>query len=146
MVDGCSLLSAVVVGNSSFANFAINTSSAKLVSFTTGSTQTVTGLLSLLGAESSLLQIRSTLSGSLALFNVTGSSSASFVNVDDNDAQPGNDIFLPANSVKGSNTPGWLSASQVPLLGPVAMGLLMLLLLGSGQRGLFRSTRMDPTL
>ena len=46
-----------------------------------------------------------------ASFNVTGTSNVSFVNVQDNNALPGNDISLPVNSVKGTNTPGWLSAS-----------------------------------
>ena len=145
MVDGCALSSGVVVGSTSFANLAISTTSAKLVSFTAGSTQTVTGLLSLLGAAGNLLQIRSTLSGSAALLNVA-SSTASFVNVDDIDAQPGNDISLPTNSVKGSNTPGWLQGIVVPMLAPVALALLALLLLASGQRWLPLSTRADPTL
>jgi len=147
MVDGCALFGGVVTGNTNFANLLISTTSAKLVSFATGSTQTVTGLLTLLGASGNLLQIRSTLSGILAFFNVSGSSSASFVNVDDIDAQPGNDISLPANSVAGPNTPGWqLFGVPVPLLGPVALVALALSLLISGQRWLPRSTRGDPAL
>jgi hypothetical protein len=141
MVDGCALLSSVVVGDTSFANLSISTTSAKQVSFTAGSTQTVTGLLTLLGSAGSLLQIRSTLNGVAAFFDVSGTSSASFVDVQDNDAQPGNDIVLDANSVKGSNTPGWTFGIPVPLLGPVALTLLALLLLVSGQRWLSRPTR-----
>ena len=146
MVDGCAVLSGVVVGNSSFANFAISTTSARLVSFTAGSTQTVTGLLSLQGSAGNLLQIRSTLGGSAAFLNVLGSSSASFVDVDDNDALAGNDIALPANSVKGPNTPGWVLATAVPMLSPMALGALALLLLASGRRWLPRSTQADRSL
>jgi hypothetical protein len=146
MVDGCALFSGVVTGNTSFASLAISTNTAKQVSFTAGSTQSVTGLLSLLGAASNLLKIRSTVNGSVAFFNVSGTSNASFVDVQDNDALAGNDIGLPANSVKGPNTPGWLFGIPVPLLGPVALGILALLLLASGQRWLPRSTRADHPL
>jgi len=146
MLDGCALFSGVVVGNTSFANLSINTTTAKLVSFTAGSTQTVTGLLSLLGSVGNLLQIRSTVNGSAAFMNATGTSSASYVNVQDNNALPGNDILLPPNSVKGSNTPGWLQGIVVPMLGPLAMGVLALLLLVSGQHWLQRSTRADSSL
>ena len=146
MVDGCALFSGVVVGNTSFANLSISTTTAKLVSFTAGSTQTVTGLLTLLGSVGNLLQIRSTVNGSAAFMNATGTSSASYVNVQDNNALPGNDIPLLVNSVKGSNTPGWLQGISVPMLGPVALALLALLLLVSGQQWLQRSTRADNSL
>jgi hypothetical protein len=141
MVDGCGLYSALVMGSTSFANLAISTSTAKRVSFTSGSTQTVTGLLSLLGAAGNLLQIRSSVNGSAAFFNVTGTASASFVDVDDNDASAGNDISLPANSLRGANTPGWLLGVLVPMLEPLALGVLVLLLLAPAQRRLRRSAR-----
>jgi len=141
MVDGCALFSGVVVGNTSFANLAIITTTAKQVSFTAGSIQTVTGLLSLLGSAGNLLQIRSTVNGSAAFLNAAGTSSASYVDVQDNNARPGKVIGLPANSVKGSNTPLWWFGTPVPLLAPMALGALALLLLASGQRWLPRSTR-----
>jgi hypothetical protein len=106
----------------------------------------VTGLLSLHGASGNLLQIRSTVNGSAAFLNVTGGSSVNFVDVDDIDAQPGNDIAVGWNSVKGPNTPGWLIGVVAPLLGPVGLGALALLLLASGQRWLPRSKRADPAL
>jgi len=146
MVDGCALFSGVVTGNNSFANLAISTTTAKQVSFTAGSTQSVTGLLTLLGAVGNRLKIRSTVNGSAAFLNVTGTSSASFIDIQDSNALAGNDISLPTNSIKGPNTPGWLFGVVVPLLGPVAMGVLALLLMASGQRWLPRSTRADPAL
>ena len=141
MVDGCALFSGVVSGNTTFANLSMNTSTAKQVSITAGSTQSVTGLLTLLGTMGNRLVIRSTLAATAAFFNVTGSTSVSFVDVQDNNALPGIDIPLPLNSIKGSNTPGWLQGIAVPLLGPVGIALLALLLLVSGQRWLSRSAR-----
>jgi hypothetical protein len=146
MVDGCALFGGVVTGNTSFANLSINTTSAKLVNFTAGSTQTVTGQLSLHGAAGNLLQIRSTVGGSAAFLNVTGGSSSNFIDVDDIDVTPGNDVAVGWNSVKGPNTPGWLFGVAAPMLGPLALGVLALLLLRTGQRSLLRSTRGDPAL
>ncbi len=107
MVDGCSLLSSVIAGNATFANLQMTTASGFQRSFTAGSTQSITTSLQLLGVSGNRLRIRSTLGGSAALFNVTGSSSADFVDVQDNDATPGNDVALGLNSIKGTNTPGW---------------------------------------
>jgi hypothetical protein len=146
MVDGCALSGGVVTGNTSFADLSISATSARQVSFTTGSTQTVTGVLSLAGVAGNRLVLRSTVGGILAFLNVTGGSSASFVDVDDIDATQGNDISIPLNSVKGPNTPGWLLGIPVPMLAPLSLGLLALLLLATGRRWLPRSTRAERAL
>ena len=67
------------------------------------------------------------------------------MDIQDIAAAGGTSIVLGPNSVKGTNTPGWLSAGVlVPLLGPLAPVLLALLLLVSGQRWLLpRSARAD---
>ncbi len=136
-VDGCGVTSAVVAGDTTFANLDMTTTSGFLYSFTSGSTQTVTGALALQGAAANRLTIRSTLNGSEAVLNVQGSSSADFVDVQDNDATAGNPVTLGANSVKGSNTPGWLwAAALVPALGALGLALLGLSLLWSGRRAL----------
>jgi hypothetical protein len=125
IVDGCGLLSGVVNGNTTFNNFTLSTSTAKQVTFTAGTTQTVTGLFDASGASGFLLRIRSTINGVLAFLNVQGGSTTNFVDVDDNSAVPGNDIALPSNSIKGPNTPGWLLSPMVPLLPPLAAALLL---------------------
>ncbi len=136
LVDGCGLLSAVVAGNTTFANLDMTTTSGFLYSFTAGSTQTVTGALALQGAAANLLTIRSTLAGSEAFLNVQGSGSGDFVDVQDNDATAGNPISLGPNSVKGPNTQGWLAAALVPVFGALGLALLALSLLWSGLRAL----------
>lgn len=136
LVDGCGLLSAVVAGNTTFANLDMTTTSGKLYRFESGSTQTVTSALTLLGAEANLLTIRSTIDGSEAFLDVQGSVSADFVDVQDNDASAGNPIALGPDSVKGSNTSGWLSLAAVPGLGALGLALLGLSLLWGGRRAL----------
>jgi hypothetical protein len=72
-----------------------------------------------------LLQIRSTLGGSAAFLDIQGTSSASFVDVQDNDATAGNLIALGPDSVKGPNTSGWDLPDLVPsisLLGALVLG------------------------
>ncbi len=56
---------------------------------------------------------------------VPGTSSTDYVDVEDNNALPGNNIPLPSNSVKGPNSPGWLLTPAIPLLPPLA-GLMLL--------------------
>ncbi len=137
LVDGCGLASAVIAGDTTFANLDMTTTSGFLYSFMAGSTQTVTRSLTLLGDTGNLLTIRSTLDGSEAFLNVQGSSSADFVDVQDNDATAGNPITLGPNSVQGSNTPGWLlAAALVPALGALGLAVLGLSLLWSGRRAL----------
>jgi hypothetical protein len=145
MTDGCALLGGVVTGNTTFANLSINTTSAKQVNFTAGSTQSVTGQLSLFGAVGNLLQLRSTVNGSAAFLNVTGGSSVNFLDVDDINATPGNDIAVGYNSVKGPNTPGWLFGVAVPMLGPLALLALALVLGATGRRWLPRPSPGDST-
>lgn len=127
IVDGCSLLSGVIAGNTSFNNLTLATTSGKQVTFTAGSTQLIIGLFDVSGALGNLLKIRSTIDGTKAFVNVQGTSAANFVDVKDNSAVPGNFIALPGNSIKGTNTPNWLLTPGIPLLPPLAA----LLLLGS---------------
>ena len=134
MVDGCTLTSAVISGDTTFANLDMTTTSGFLYTFTVGSTQTVTSSLALSGDTGNLLTIRSTVGGSEAFLNVQGTGSGDFVDVQDNDATGGNAITLGANSVKGSNTPGWLAGVLVPALGALGLALLTLALLRSGYR------------
>jgi len=68
--------------------------------------------------------------------NVQGSHSGDLVDVQDNDASPGIPVTLGANSVTGSNTPGWLTGVLVPALGALGLAPLGLSLLWSGRRAL----------
>ena len=124
MVDGCALLSAVVSGKSSFHNFVVESAGGKQIRFEAKATQQVTNLLSFAGVLGSLLQIRSTVDGTPAYLDAEGASSASFVDVQDNDATPGGPVMLGSDSVKGPNTPGWQLSAEIPLLPPLALAAL----------------------
>lgn len=128
MVDGCGLSSALISGDTIFNNLQMSTSSGFLYRFVSGSIQTVMGSLALLGAPANHLTIRSSVGGSEAFLNVQGTSSADFVDVQDNDASPGNHIALGPNSFLGPNTKGWLSTALVPALSLLGLSLLGLAL------------------
>lgn len=136
IVDGCSLLSGMIRGKSSFHALEIESASGRQVTFEAGTTQQVTGAFSVVGVDGNRLKIRSSQDGVAAYLDVTGASSASYVDVQDNDATPGNPIPLDSGSVKGPNTPGWQLSAVVPLLPPLALGLLALGLVVSGRRAL----------
>ncbi len=136
LVDGCGLASAVVAGDTTFANLEMTTTTGFFYSFTAGSSQTVTQALTLAGAAGNLLTIQSTLENQAASIDLQGTSSVSFVEVRDNDASAGNPITLPPNSVKGSNTPGWVLATAVPALSLLALVLLAVMLWRAGRRAL----------
>jgi len=144
MVDGCGLVSAVISGNTTFANLDLTTTSNFLYEFAAGSTQTVLGMLALMGASGNLLMIGSTVGGNAAFLNVVGSSIADFVDVEDNDATQGNVINLTATSLKGPNTPGW-SPPSLPAFGLLGLGLLALSLLFGGRRALATRGRLGTS-
>jgi len=125
IVDGCGLLSGVINGNSSFNNLEIESASGKQVSFTAGSTQTVAGAFAVGGASGFFLKIRSTIGGLAAFLNILGAGTATFVDVQDNNALAGNDVFMSSGSIKGPNTPGWVLTGAIPLLPPLAGALLL---------------------
>lgn len=136
IVDGCGLLSGVINGNSSFNNLTLSTTTGKQVSFTANTTQTILGLFDVSGALSNLLKIRSTINGTKAFVNVQGSSATNFVDVQDNSAVPGNYIALSGTSIKGGNTPNWLTSVAIPLLPPLASLLVLGSLLALARRRL----------
>ena len=144
LADGCSQLGAIISGNTSFANLDMSTTSGKRWSFVAGTTQTIASALTLLGASGNLLEIRSTSAGSAAFFNLQGSHSADFVDVDDNDATAGMPITLGPNSITGTNTPGWSFAIPVPLLSLLGLLVLGVLLIGAVRLALGARGRPTP--
>ena len=108
-----------------FATLNLNTTSGKTYKLESGSTQTVSGAISLTG-DSALtrLVLRATTTGSEASFNVTGTQNIAFVNVKDNHAV-GDTMTAGAESVDGGNTDGWFIGAVIPALpwvGLVALG------------------------
>ncbi|MFP6685675.1 MAG: hypothetical protein VB934_13225 [Polyangiaceae bacterium] len=131
-VDGCSATGAILSGDSVFADIEFLSPTGKSYFFTAGSTQTVTGDLTLQGASGSLLNLRSTLASVSAFMDALGANIASYVDVDDIDATGGNSIFVGEESVLGANTPGWALVPDIPLLPTVGLFVLVLGLLWTG--------------
>ena len=124
MVDGCSLASAVINGDTNFNNLAMSTSTGFLYTFTSGSTTDVDGDFEKSGASGNLLTIRASASGFAAFLNVNSSVSGNgFVDVMDNRATS-NPILLGPDGLKGTNSNGWFLASAIPVLGPLGLTAL----------------------
>jgi hypothetical protein len=131
LVDGCGLASAVIAGDTTFANLDLTTATGKLYSLMAGSTQTVTGSLNLVGAAGNLLAIQSTLASSEAFIDLQGSHFTDYVDVQDNHAI-GSPITYGSSSQVGPNTVGWIYVA-VPALGVGALLLLALAMLWAGR-------------
>ena len=133
-VDDCSQTLATISGDSTFSTLNLNTTLGKTYELESGTTQMVSESLSLIGdSTSNRLVIRATTNGSEASFNVIGSQSTSFVDVQDNHAT-GNTLKAGPGSVNdGGNTDGWLFGAVVPALPLVGLVALTFLLVGSGR-------------
>lgn len=134
-IDGCDRTSATISGGSTFATLSMTTAIGKLYSFQAGSTQTITGSLTLAGASGNLLTIRSTVNGNEAFLDLQGSQAVDFVDVKDNHAI-GHLILMGLDSVNSGNAPGWWVAAGIPALSAAALALLMLAIMWAGCRGL----------
>ena len=137
MVDGCGLLSAVITGDTTFANLDMTTTMGKEYQFTAGSTQTVTQFISLVGTAGNLLRLRSTTDCVKAFIDNQSGSFGDFVDVDCIGVMT-NPIFLGPNSVIGPNSQGmgFLFMVMVPALGVLGLALLALSLVWSLRRTL----------
>ena len=132
IVDGCGLSSGVIVGDNDFATLEVITTSARLQSVESGTTQSVGERIVLRGNSGALLQIRSTIAGVEAFFDLNGTHLTNFVDVDDNHAI-GAVITYSGSSSVGSNVVGWqFAAPGVPLLGMLGAGGLIASLLAGG--------------
>ncbi len=133
-VDDCGQTLATISGNSTFSTLNLNTTLGKTYELESGSTQTVSGSISLTGDSiSNRLVLRSTTNGSEASFNVTGSQSTAFVDVQDNHAT-GNALNAgPGSTNSGGNTDGWFFGGVVPALPWVGLVALVFFLVWTGK-------------
>lgn len=96
-------------GNTTFYNLSCTTAN-KPLTFTTGSTQTISGALTLTGTAGNLILLRSTITDSAWNLTVNGTSSVDYVNVRDSNAGGGNAIthaVSPSRSVNLANNTNW---------------------------------------
>jgi hypothetical protein len=104
--------SQVISGNNTFYNLKKSSSSAPTLSFEAGATQTVGGALMLAGTAGHELKLRSTISGSSWLIHLSGTATASYLNVQDSTNTGA--LIEAANSTDNGNNSGWsFVASQL---------------------------------
>ena len=94
------------VANSTTFYDLTSTTAGKAITFTAGTTQTVTGTLTLTGADGNLIVLRSTVTDTAWNFNVSGSSSVDYVDVKDSDASFGNAITHAVNASRSVDSGG----------------------------------------
>ncbi|HFC52993.1 MAG TPA: DUF11 domain-containing protein [Gammaproteobacteria bacterium] len=105
-------------GSTTFRNLTKTVSSADTLTFTAGTTQTITGTATLNGASGQLLSLRSSSPGTRWNLNLaTGATKAiSYVDVQDSDAS-GSDAGLldinPPNSVDSGNNVSWFGSANI---------------------------------
>lgn len=98
-------------GSSTFYHFVKTVSSSATLTFPTGSTTVIFGKLNLQGASGNLLSIRSNSSGTQSRIFRAGTSTAAFLNVQDNYNVASTSIVAYDSTNAGNNT-GWIFPSS----------------------------------
>ncbi|GEM_PF-4189728 len=96
-----------ISGNTTFKNL-ICTTDGKVLLFAPGSTQTITGALTLTGKSDSLVKLNSTLAGNAYTLDVSDPGAVakvSYVNVQDSTAK---NLIIPTASINSGNNTNWL--------------------------------------
>ncbi len=107
-----------ISGSTGFHHFTKTVSSADTLIFTAGTTQTITGTVTLNGASGQLLSLRSSTPGTRWNFNLaTGASKAiSYVDVQDSDASGSDSPLLeinPSYSINSGNNVSWFGSANI---------------------------------
>jgi hypothetical protein len=89
-----------------FYNFTKTVTSADTLTFTAGSTQTITGRLTLSGSSGQLLSLVSDIPGSPWFIDAEGTTSVAYVDVSDSDAS-GGPAITTCNSVDSGGNSNW---------------------------------------
>ncbi|MBI4407912.1 MAG: cadherin-like domain-containing protein [Candidatus Kerfeldbacteria bacterium] len=99
-------VTSTISGSTTFYNLSCTTA-LKPLTFTAGTTQTVSGLLTLTGTAGNLIVLRSTVDDTYWNLIVNGTQSVSYVNVKDSDASGGTAISQ-ANSTDAGHNSNWV--------------------------------------
>lgn len=96
----------MISGSNSFYNFS-SVAPSKTITFSAGSTQTISNNFTLTGASGQRISLRSIVSGTRWNINPQGAAAVSFVDVQDSNNTNANSI-TPSNSLDSGNNPGWV--------------------------------------
>lgn len=102
-----------ISGSTTFNNLTKDVINADTLTFSNGTTQSISGVLVMAGRSGNILNLRSATPGSQWNLNVSGSSSVSHVDVDDSNASSGNTIYAYSSSddTVPSNNNNWVFQS-----------------------------------
>ena len=100
-------------GSTTFYDLLKDVVSSDTLTFTNGTTQTVSGSLTLAGRSGNILNLRSVSPGTQWNLNVSGSSAVTYVDVDDSNASAGNTIYAyySTDDSGPSNNNNWVFQS-----------------------------------
>jgi IPTL-CTERM motif len=116
-----------ITGNTTFANLSLLSSAGKTYTFGAGSTQTVAGLLTILGTPTLPLNVVSSTPGQYASINLTGSQNISHVGV--NWVQATGKPLAPAltNTNPTGNAPRWFASGEpIPTMSAALLAVMAL--------------------
>ena len=144
--DSCGLTSATVDGNTVFFNARFVSTAGKNYAFQAGTTQTIAGLLEILGTSAKPIQFRSNAFGQVANVNLVSQGTQSILHVGVTDVWATGQHLAPdqANEGGGGNALNWFGMSPevvtepIPALGDFALLALTALLAGSAVLNLRR--------
>ena len=107
--------SSQVLGNTTFANASFVSANGKNYLFGVGTTQTISGLLTITGAAGTPIQFRSTGAGQVANIDLLGSGSQSIAHVGVSDVHATGQHLAPSLTNEGGsgNALGWFGAAVV---------------------------------
>ena len=108
---------ATISGSTTFYNFTC-TAAGKQLTFTAGTTQTVTGALTLTGSSGSRILLRSSSAGSIYTITDSGIEDVSYVNVRDSTAA---NSIIAFNSIDSGNNTRWVFSGFADLGGNTAV-------------------------
>ena len=149
--DLCSLASATIAGNTTFATASFVTATGKNYVFSTGSTQTVNNLLEIAGSVALPIQFRSNVAGQTAFINLLASGTQLIQHVGVTDVWATGQWLAPTltNEGGGGNANRWFGgslpgvATPVPTLGDSTLVAMILTFAATGAL-LLRRRRTTP--
>ena len=112
----------LISGNTTFANLSFISAVGKNYLFTVGTTQTISGLLTILGAAGQPIQFRSTAAGQVANINLLGGGAQNIAHVGVSDVHATGQHLAPTLTNEGGtgNATGWFAAIIVQNAVPAA--------------------------
>jgi len=131
--DACGLPAATINGSTSFFNARFTSTTGKNHVFQVGTTQTIAGLLEILGTASSPIQFRSSAAGQVANIDLLPAGAQNIVHVGVTDVWATGQHLAPAQSNEGGggNAVNWFGLPSVTEIPIPTLGHLALLMLAA---------------